>query len=153
RPEALVAAVRAALGVFADQSAWQQVMRNAMAQDFSWARSAAQYLGLYRRVVAQRRFSAPPAITLDSAGWRARVAHGFTHASVAAVSRAIVDHLANERISLPRLLVAYDTRFLGREFAETAVKVSAAAGVQVTLSTTPLPTPVMAFEVLRRQLS
>jgi starch synthase len=152
RPEALVAAVREAVGVWTERDTWQQVVRNAMAQDFSWARPAARYIGLYRQVVAQRQGTGAPAITFDPAGWRARVADEFTHDRVAIVSRAITDHLANERIAAPRLLVTHDTRFLGREFAETAAKVCTAAGIQVTMSTTPLPTPVVAFEILRRRL-
>lgn len=152
-PEALVAAVRAAARTFADREVWQRMMRTAMAQDFSWTRSAAQYLGLYRRGVAQRRLAAPPTISFGAAGWRARVAEEFTHDRVAVVARAIVDYLAGERRVPPRLLVAYDTRCLGREFAETAAGVCAAAGAQVTVPTTPLPAPAVAFEVGCRRLA
>ena len=53
--EALLTAVTEALGVFGNQQAWQQVLRNAMAQDFSWSRSAARYSDLYQRTLAATR--------------------------------------------------------------------------------------------------
>lgn len=55
RAEALVAAVRAALEVFAERETWQRLIQNAMAQDFSWRRSAERYLDLYRQLVAARQ--------------------------------------------------------------------------------------------------
>jgi starch synthase len=58
-PHALVAAVQTALNVFADQTAWQRLIQNAMAQDFSWTRSAAQYIDLYRQVVAGKQQASP----------------------------------------------------------------------------------------------
>jgi starch synthase len=47
--EALLQAVQAALTTYANRTAWQQLIRNAMAQDFSWEQSAKQYLDLYQR--------------------------------------------------------------------------------------------------------
>jgi starch synthase len=44
-------AVGTALDWFADQKTWQQLMQNAMAQDFSWARQALKYEQLYRSAV------------------------------------------------------------------------------------------------------
>ncbi|TMB52817.1 MAG: glycogen synthase GlgA [Deltaproteobacteria bacterium] len=45
--EAFVAAVRRALRLHADPAAWQRLMRNGMAQDFSWHRAARSYARLY----------------------------------------------------------------------------------------------------------
>jgi starch synthase len=50
--EALLAAVRSAAHVFADQDAWRAMMRRGMAQDFSWRASAARYSALYRQLLA-----------------------------------------------------------------------------------------------------
>ena len=36
-----------------DRAAWAQLMRNGMARDFSWHRSAEQYVALYRSAMAQ----------------------------------------------------------------------------------------------------
>lgn len=48
-PEALVRAVRQALGVYRDPAAWHQLIRHGMADDYSWARSAREYGKVYRR--------------------------------------------------------------------------------------------------------
>jgi starch synthase len=50
--EALLAAVRSAAQVFADQDAWRAMMRRGMAKDFSWGTSAARYSALYRQLLA-----------------------------------------------------------------------------------------------------
>ena len=57
-PEALSEAVRAAVAAFANTAAWRQLMRSGMAQDFSWTRSAAQYIELYQQVVTARQGTA-----------------------------------------------------------------------------------------------
>jgi starch synthase len=45
---ALLAGIDQALAAYADGQAWAQLMRNGMAKDFSWDRSAAAYVDLYR---------------------------------------------------------------------------------------------------------
>ena len=47
---ALHAALHRAQRLFADGPRWQQVMRRAMAQDFSWDEAAGRYVELYGRV-------------------------------------------------------------------------------------------------------
>ena len=42
-----------AVDQFREATAWEEMMREAMARDFSWARSAARYLTVYRRVLGQ----------------------------------------------------------------------------------------------------
>ena len=49
-PGALGAALARASALYADRRCWRQVMRTAMAQDFSWAQSARQYVALYREL-------------------------------------------------------------------------------------------------------
>jgi starch synthase len=44
-------AIHAALDLYRDRTAWQQAMRNAMAQDFSWDRQSREYVRLYERLV------------------------------------------------------------------------------------------------------
>jgi starch synthase len=48
--EELWAAIRRACDAFADPPRWAEIMRAGMAKDFSWAASAATYMGLYRRM-------------------------------------------------------------------------------------------------------
>ncbi|MBI5040019.1 MAG: glycogen synthase GlgA [Gammaproteobacteria bacterium] len=46
-PEALLACIDRALRLYTQRTAWTRAIKNAMAQDFSWARSAQLYLKLY----------------------------------------------------------------------------------------------------------
>ncbi len=51
-PAALLDGVGRALACYRRPKAWRTLMRNAMAADFSWQRSAEQYLELYRQLTA-----------------------------------------------------------------------------------------------------
>ena len=51
-PEALGRAVLRAIHAYRQPAVWQQLMRRGMAQDFSWAPVAQQYLALYRDAIA-----------------------------------------------------------------------------------------------------
>lgn len=54
-PEALLATIQRALGIYADAPLWRGVMRRAMAMDWSWAASARAYVELYETALADRR--------------------------------------------------------------------------------------------------
>src|SRR5881227_2618492 len=61
-PNALLEAARRAMALYADHASWRRVVRQAMAQDFSWDAAARQYEALYaglrsRRVAARRRLA------------------------------------------------------------------------------------------------
>jgi starch synthase len=45
-------ALHTALDLYKDTNAWQQIIRNAMAQDFSWDRQSAEYEKLYQSLHA-----------------------------------------------------------------------------------------------------
>lgn len=47
-------AMHTALDCFKDQDGWTQLMRNGMAQDFSWDKQTAEYVRLYREVTGER---------------------------------------------------------------------------------------------------
>ncbi len=53
-PEAFFHALRQALGLFAQKTHWDRLMANAMAEDFTWDRSAREYEHLYRLALAKR---------------------------------------------------------------------------------------------------
>jgi starch synthase len=50
-PDALMNTIDFAVQCFRDQSAWQQLMANGMARDFSWDRQSIQYVQLYERLM------------------------------------------------------------------------------------------------------
>jgi starch synthase len=54
-PEAFAEAAGRALDAFAQPERWQGIVRRGMAHDFSWERSVATYLDVYRRAVARAR--------------------------------------------------------------------------------------------------
>ncbi|NNF50854.1 MAG: glycogen synthase [Gammaproteobacteria bacterium] len=52
--EGLWWAIDAALTLYQDKNAWSKIMANAMAMDFSWDRQGAEYVRLYRAMLAAR---------------------------------------------------------------------------------------------------
>jgi len=52
KASALVEAVRRAVATYEDKEKWRVLMVNAMACDFSWGKSASQYLRLYEKILA-----------------------------------------------------------------------------------------------------
>ena len=55
----MIRAVRRAVETFENRERWHAMMVEAMAQDFSWDRSAKEYLALFERAVATRRAEPP----------------------------------------------------------------------------------------------
>jgi starch synthase len=53
-PTALGATIRRALQLFKDEEEWRAIQLRGMAEDFSWERSAREYLALYKRLVSNR---------------------------------------------------------------------------------------------------
>jgi starch synthase len=53
-PVDFYAAIERALAVFPDKKAWTKLMRNGMAQNFSWEGSAKQYITVFEEVVKRR---------------------------------------------------------------------------------------------------
>jgi len=53
KPRALVTALKRAVRLFGDHRAWRRLTVTGMRQDWSWRRSARQYLELYERVTAR----------------------------------------------------------------------------------------------------
>ncbi|MGN0941537.1 MAG: glycogen synthase, partial [Selenomonadaceae bacterium] len=46
----LMYSVKRALGLYRDMTSWQVVVRNAMITDYSWSKSAKEYIDLYERI-------------------------------------------------------------------------------------------------------
>ena len=90
-------------------------------------------------------------IKFGTSGWRGVIADDFTFSRVRVVTQAIADHLAAQGLKDKGIVVGYDTRFLSERFAGEAVKVLAANGVHCYLSNRDVPTPVVAFEIIRRK--
>lgn len=90
-------------------------------------------------------------IKFGTSGWRGILAEDFTLANVRVVTQAIADHLRSVGEADKGVVVGHDSRFFGERFARETARVLAGAGVPVFLCNRDTPTPVIAFEVLRRQ--
>ena len=53
-PDALLAGVRRAAATYRQPALWKALVRNAMAEDFSWDASAREYVTLYRKALRAR---------------------------------------------------------------------------------------------------
>ncbi len=51
KKEALLKSLKEALDTYSDKNKWKELMKRAMAQDFSWQESAKKYLELYKKLV------------------------------------------------------------------------------------------------------
>jgi starch synthase len=51
----LIAAFHRAIEAFRNRKIWHAMMREAMAQDFSWERSAKEYLAVFERAIAAKQ--------------------------------------------------------------------------------------------------
>lgn len=93
-----------------------------------------------------------PTITFGTSGWRAFIADDFTYDNVRIAVQAIAEHLKASQHAKKGVLVSYDPRFLGRRFAQIACEVLAGNGIKSYLTDRDTPTPVVAWEQIRRKL-
>ncbi len=59
RPDAMLDALERALSTYRRTAAWQRLQVRGMRKDFSWDRSAEEYVKVYKRVIAGRRPARP----------------------------------------------------------------------------------------------
>jgi len=90
-------------------------------------------------------------IKFGTSGWRGVIADDFTVSRVRVVAQAIADHLVSQGMKDKGVIIGYDTRFMSERFAEEAVRVFAANGIHCYLSNRDVPTPAVAFEIIRRK--
>jgi len=87
------------------------------------------------------------AIRFGTSGWRAVIADEFTFAGVRSVTKAICSHFESRRPSDDLMIVGYDTRFLGEEFAEECANVISANAFRALLCDGPVPTPTISHVI------
>lgn len=84
-------------------------------------------------------------ITFGTDGWRAVIARDFTFDNLERVTRATARWLTNTVGKAPRIVLGYDTRFMGRQFAEHAVQVLASQGGRILFAEGVTPTPAISW--------
>lgn len=90
-------------------------------------------------------------IKFGTSGWRAILADEFTFENVRIVTQAISDHIKYKGEAEKGVVVGCDTRFMGDRFAVEAAEILAANGIKAFLCNRDVPTPVIAFEIIRRK--
>jgi starch synthase len=55
KPQAFLEAITSALDLFQNTGKWIEIQKRAMVQDFSWDRSAGQYIDIYEKALAAKR--------------------------------------------------------------------------------------------------
>ncbi len=98
-------------------------------------------------------------IKFGTAGWRALIAREFTFENVRLCSQGVAEYLQRELADAsspihgrkPEILIGYDCRFLGREFALATAEVFAANGLTPVLFNRDTPTPVLSFAIRQRK--
>lgn len=90
-------------------------------------------------------------IKFGTDGWRGVISDNFTFKNVRIVAQAIADWVNKDtqaKVGKKRVAVAYDARFLGREYAELVSQVLAGNGIEVYLSMDAVPTPALSYGVV-----
>ncbi len=90
-------------------------------------------------------------IKFGTSGWRGILADEFTFENARIVTQAICDHIREKGESEKGVVIGYDTRFMGRKFALESAEILAANGIKAFLCKRDVPTPVIAFEIIRRK--
>ncbi len=90
-------------------------------------------------------------IRFGTSGWRGILCEDFVMENVRVVTQAIADHLAEVGVAPQGIVIGNDSRFMGERFAREAASVMAGSGITAFLCNRDTPTPVISFELLRRQ--
>jgi phosphoglucomutase len=90
-------------------------------------------------------------IKFGTSGWRAIIAADFTFENVRLATAGIVP-LLKKSSPHPHVIVGFDTRFQADAFAWECAEFFSSRGVRVSYCQNPVPTPAIAFEIIRRKL-
>lgn len=93
-------------------------------------------------------------IRFGTDGWRGIIGEDFTFRNTEIVSQAISDYI-NQKLKSkgerPKVVVGYDTRFLGERFAERLSQILVKNNIDVVLSDRPIPTPIISFQTWKKK--
>jgi phosphomannomutase len=86
-------------------------------------------------------------ISFGTDGWRGVIADDYTFENVRRVAHAIACYVHQHEDPSRGVLVAYDTRFGSRRFAEITAEAIATSGIRVQLAREITPTPALSYMV------
>ena len=86
-------------------------------------------------------------ISFGTDGIRGIIARDFTYDVVRKTAQGMADYISYKymRLEKPSVVVGYDRRFMSERFALTMAEVLAANGLEVTLASSPTPTPAISL--------
>jgi len=87
-------------------------------------------------------------IAFGTDGWRAIIADGFTFENLNIVTQATARWITDKNVAQNGVVIGYDARFMGREFAEHVASVFAAMQIPVRISSSISPTPAVSWAAL-----
>ena len=91
-----------------------------------------------------------PKIIFGTDGWRGRIADDYTFDSVSRCAQGFATYLINKGNAGRWIVIGYDKRFLSEEFAKKAAEVLCGNGLNVYLTNTATPTPVIAYSIVNK---
>ena len=89
--------------------------------------------------------SKPEPVKFGTDGWRAVIGENYTFENVSRVSLAVAKVFKDHPKISNGIIVGYDTRFLGKEFAHCAAEVFGNEGIKVYLTETFVTTPTVSL--------
>ncbi|NBC66856.1 MAG: phosphoglucomutase/phosphomannomutase family protein [Bacteroidetes bacterium] len=87
-------------------------------------------------------------ISFGTDGWRAIIADDYTFENLSIVAQGTARWILDENITNNGVIIGYDARFMGREFAEHVASVFVAMQVPVRISSSISPTPAVSWAAL-----
>jgi alpha-D-glucose phosphate-specific phosphoglucomutase len=92
-----------------------------------------------------------PVIKFGTDGWRGQIADDYTFASVRRCAQGCAAYLQAKGLANRGVVIGYDKRFHSENFAAACAEVMAANGIQVRLTHTATPTPVISYAAVHFQ--
>jgi len=89
----------------------------------------------------------PQQIKFGTDGWRGLIADDYTFENVRRVAAAMAHYVHKHEDASKGVMIAYDTRFGSRRFAEAAAETIAATGLNVKLANDYTPTPALSYAI------
>jgi phosphomannomutase len=90
-------------------------------------------------------------IRFGTDGWRGRIADSYTFEAVRRCTHGFAEYLKSQNPDTMSVVVGYDRRFAGDEFAKTSAEVMAAHGFHVYYTQYPTPTPTISYSVVAKK--
>ena len=90
-------------------------------------------------------------IQFGTDGWRGQIANDYTFDNVRRCAQGYAIHMLEQGYSGESIVVGYDKRYASEHFARAVAEVLSANKLNVWLTNTATPTPVIAYAVVEKQ--